>query len=213
MHVGMQGWLQLETSIVQLVTSWGNAVNEHIIKDRWFSSAREGKVQVVHSSLLLDLIEWSERVGREIERAAKILQLVYSNWCLASLSCVRVCAIVCAWVLCVGIYVSVLSIRIQIVVVFVSLHNGSVLCFQFTNAPGTRHKASGIRHQAKSQRLTSCLCSLRDEDVFQAIKPQPSTAHFKIPCRYICTIWMRLVFGDLHKAKQLGSKAIVENYR
>lgn len=180
MHVGMQGWLQLETSIVQLVTSWGNAVNEHIIKDRWFSSAREGKVQVVHSSLLLDLIEWSERVGREIERAAKILQLVYSNWCLASLSCVRVCAIVCAWVLCVGIYVSVLSIRIQIVVVFVSLHNGSVLCFQFTNAPGTRHKASGTKPKVKGW-LAACVRS--EMKMFFKLSnpsPAPPTLHFTL---------------------------------
>lgn len=183
MHVGMQGWLQLETSIVQLVTSWGNAVNEHIIKDRWFSSAREGKVQVVHSSLLLDLIEWSGRVGREIERAAKILQLVYSNWCLASLSCVRVCAIVCAWVLCVGIYVSVLSIRIQIVWLYSCLYiMAAYFAFNLLmhQAQGTRHQASGTKPKVKGW-LAACVRS--EMKMFFKLSnpsPAPPTLHFTL---------------------------------
>lgn len=60
------------------------------------------------------------------ERAAKLLQLVYSNWCLASVRSMWVCGNVCVCVVRMwvggyvwGIYVSVLTIRIQFVVVVV----------------------------------------------------------------------------------------------
>lgn len=162
--------------LYSLVTSRRNAVNEHIIRrSRWFSQIL--KMAKFKWFIQVSCLIWlnGEWVSCKAS-ATRLLKLMssFSSFCVCVWLC---CAHVSGWVCVGGIYVSVLSIRIQIVVVVVVYIMAAYFAFNLL-----MHQAPG---KAKSQRLTSCRCSVRDEDVFQAVTPKSLLCggSFKIPCR------------------------------